>query len=175
MSGGLPADAESVGGADPAGQAALAANQSGVRGRSAVAESFAALLEGLLAVRGATVAAVADGGGEILASRAADDAALQRTTSVVTSALAAATALTGLLAAGSGAAAGTGGPTASAASSLPRQVMVNLDAGPILLVPLGTSEHVLVLGLASESDVGRARFALKGIVAKAAKLLSEPA
>lgn len=169
MSGGLPADAESVGGADPAGQAALAADQSGVRGRSAVAESFAALLEGLLAVRGATVAAVADGGGEILASRAADDAALQRTTSVVTSALAAATALTGLLAAG------TGGPTASAASSLPRQVMVNLDAGPILLVPLGTSEHVLVLGLASESDVGRARFALKGIVAKAAKLLSEPA
>ncbi len=125
---------------------------------------FDAVLDELLAVRGATVAAVADGGGVVLASRAADEATLRRTTDVVTSALAAATALTGLLEDGAGGA-GAGG---QATAPVPKQVMLNLDDGALLLVPLTTSDHVIVLGLASEADIGRARFALKSILAGSA-------
>ena len=151
MSGGSLADAERV---DEAGRPDPA---------TGAAPGFQALLEELMAVRGATVAAVADGGGVVLAARAVDEAALARTTDVVTSALAAAAALTGLLE--DGAAGGAG----SSAVTAPRQVMVNLDDGPILLVPLTASDHVLVLALASEADIGRARFALKGVLARSAK------
>ncbi|MBW7915730.1 MAG: roadblock/LC7 domain-containing protein [Trueperaceae bacterium] len=107
------------------------------------------LLDELLAVRGATVAALVDGAGDLLASRAHDDDALERASALLTSALAAATALGGLLPDDGG------GPR-------PKQVMVNLDTGPLLFVPLSGSDRVVVVAVRDDADLGRARLAVKG-------------
>lgn len=107
------------------------------------------LLGELLAVRGATVAALVDGAGDLLASRAHDAVALARAAGLTTTALAAATALGGLL-------------PDDAPDGRPSQVMVNLDTGPLLFVPLADTDRVVVVGVQGDADLGRARLAVKG-------------
>lgn len=119
------------------------------------------LLGELLAVRGATVAAIVDGGGAMVAGRANDPAAMQRAAAVVTTALAAGAALGELLPSGPG----------DAGDARPRQVMVSQDAGPMLFVPLRASDHVVVVALRGEGDVGRARLAVKTLLPRFAERL----
>lgn len=109
------------------------------------------MLEELLKTRGVTVAALVDGSGELLASRATDAVVLERASAVMTSALAAATALGELL------------PEASddEAAERPKQVMVSLEGGPLLFVPMASSDRVVVVGVTADADLGRARLAVK--------------
>lgn len=117
------------------------------------------LLDAMLALRGATVAAVVDSGGEVLASRSTDRSLLERTVAVITSALAAGQALGELL---------EGGSAPESGDAL-EQVTLIFGEGPILLTPLEASGRVLVLALRSEQDLGRARFALRGSLKRMAE------
>ncbi len=120
-----------------------------------------AVLDELLAVRGATVAALVDGAGDMLAGRSHDEAIMARAAAVMTSALAAATALGELL------------PVSSddeAGGSRPKQLMLDLDTGPLLFVPLMTSDRVVVMAVESDADLGRARFAVKNRLARLEEL-----
>ncbi len=121
------------------------------------------VLDELLAVRGATLAALVDGAGDLVASRSHDGAMLERAAKVLTSALAAATALGGLVPAEDGV----------AELERPKQVMLNLDTGPLLFVPLGNSDRVVVVGVASDADLGRARLAVKGLLSRFEKLAAD--
>lgn len=115
------------------------------------------LLDEMLTVRGATAAAVVTTDGEVVAGRSVDRALLERTVDIITSALAAGLALGELLDAD-----GTSDETAL------EQVSLMFGEGPIVLRPLHASQRVLVLALASESDLGRARLALRSRLAKLA-------
>lgn len=116
-----------------------------------VGNELESVLDELLAVRGATVAALVDGAGDMVAGRSHDAAVLEDAASVVTSALAAATAL-GELLPSSGEDGGSGRPS---------QLMLSLDTGPLLFVPLTTSDRVVLMAVGADSDLGRARLALK--------------
>lgn len=85
---------------------------------------------------------------------------LERAAKVLTSALAAATALGELV------------PVEDGVAELerPKQVMLNLDTGPLLFVPLSNSDRVVVVGVASDADLGRARLAVKGLLSRFEKL-----
>lgn len=133
-----------------------------VGGRVRVTESveIGNALDELLGVRGATLAALVDGAGDLVASRSRDGAMLERAAKVLTSALAAATALGELV------------PVEDGVTELerPKQVMLNLDTGPLLFVPLSNSDRVVVVGVASDADLGRARLAVKGLLSRFEKL-----
>ncbi len=113
-----------------------------------------ALLEEMLALRGATAAAVVGADGEALASRGLDRALLERAVGVITSALATGRALGELLA--------DDQDDEDQSDDGPRQLMLMFEEGPILLTPLPGTERVMVLALESERDLGRARLALRG-------------
>ncbi len=116
------------------------------------------LLDEMLTVRGATAAAVVTSDGEVLAGRSVDRALLERTVDIITSALAAGQALGELLD-------GQGFGDEDALE----QVTLMFGEGPIVLKPLHASRRVLVLALASEGDLGRARLALRNQLAKLAR------
>jgi len=121
------------------------------------------LLDEMLAVRGATAAALVGADGELLASRSLDRALLERTVSIITSALAAGRALGELLAEEA---------DASEAGTSLEQVTLMFGEGPILLSPLPGGERVMVLAVESEHDLGRARLALRGNLRRLAQAAS---
>jgi len=123
-----------------------------------------AVLDELLAVRGTTVAALVDGAGDMLAGRSHDDAVMARAAGVMTTTLAAATALGELL---------PGGDDAASGASRPRQLMLDLDTGPLLFVPLTKSDRVVVMALESDADLGRARFAVRNRLTRLEELAAE--
>lgn len=116
------------------------------------------LLDAMLEVRGATAAAVVTSDAEVLASRSVDRALLERTVEIITSALAAGQALGELLETGE-----------SELGAGPEQVTLIFGEGPILLRPVPTAKRVLVLALASEHDLGRARLMLRGALGRLAE------
>lgn len=123
-----------------------------------------AVLDELLAVRGATVAALVDGAGDMLAGRSHDDAVMARAAGVMTTTLAAATALGELL---------PGSGDGDSGASRPKQMMVDLDTGPLLFVPLTKSDRVVVMALESDADLGRARFAVRNRLTRLEELAVE--
>lgn len=116
------------------------------------------LLDAMLEVRGATAAAVVTADAEVLASRSVDRALLERTVEIITSALAAGQALGELLE-----------PDDTAPATAPEQVTLIFGEGPILLRPVPAVKRVLVLALASEHDLGRARLMLRGALGRLAE------
>lgn len=147
----------------------------------------------LLAVKGVTAAAIVSSGGDLLAGKAADPAAIDRLVTLQTAALAAGRALGELIpppkrAVGEGAAGVEGvaegqvadegatadgasgeGPTAAAESRQGGQLMAIYPEGPVLFVPLPAADSMCVVALASPQDVGRARFAMRGLAAALAE------
>lgn len=130
-------------------------------------------LEKLLAVKGVTAAAIVSSGGDLLAGKAADPAVIDRLVMLQTAALAAGKALGELIpppkrAAGDEAvddyAERTGDEPAHGG-----QLMAIYPEGPVLFVPLPDVDSMCVVALASPQDVGRARFALRGLVATLAE------
>lgn len=118
-----------------------------------------ALLDELLAVRGATVAAVVDEAGDLLLGRSHDPGVMQGAADLMTSALAAATALGELLP-----------PPAEGGGAARSQVMLDLDSGPILFVPLAATGKVVVMAVSGAEDLGRARHAVRSRLARLEKL-----
>lgn len=116
------------------------------------------LLEAMLAVRGATAAAIVSSDAEVLASRSLDRSLMERTVEIITSALAAGQALGQLLEADD-----------AQSDQAPELVTLIFGEGPILLRPLPGSQRVLVLALASEQDLGRARLMLRGALGRLAE------
>ncbi|MFA5594175.1 MAG: hypothetical protein WDA15_02705 [Trueperaceae bacterium] len=116
------------------------------------------LLDAMLEVRGATAAAVVTVDAEVLASRSVDRALLERTVEIITSALAAGQALGELLE-----------TDESEPGAGPEQVTLIFGEGPILLRPVPAAKRVLVLALASEHDLGRARLMLRGAISRLAE------
>ena len=116
------------------------------------------LLDAMLEVRGATAAAVVTSDAELLASRSLDRALLERAVEVITGALAAGRALGELL------------PAADNGDAEdPEQVTLMFGEGPILLTPVPGTQRVLVLALANEQDLGRARLMLRGALGRLAR------
>lgn len=116
------------------------------------------LLDAMLEVRGATAAAVVTADAEVLASRSVDRALLERTVEIITSALAAGQALGELLE-----------PDGSGEGAALEQVTLIFGEGPILLKPVPAANRVLVLAVASEQDLGRARLMLRGSIGRLAE------
>lgn len=122
------------------------------------------LLDEMLALRGATAAALVTQEAEVIASRSHDRALLERTVAVITSALAAGQALGELFDVESAASEDSddGEPGERDAVNPLSQVTMIFGEGPILLTLLPVSSRVMVLALSSERDLGRARLHLKG-------------
>ena len=116
------------------------------------------LLDAMLEVRGATAAAVVTSDAEVLASRSVDRALLERTVEIITSALAAGQALGELLE-----------PDGSGEGAALEQVTLIFGEGPIVLKPVPAANRVLVLAVASEQDLGRARLMLRGSIGRLAE------
>ncbi len=116
------------------------------------------LLDAMLEVRGATAAAVVTADAEVLASRSVDRALLERTVEIITSALAAGQALGELLE-----------PDGSGEGAALEQVTLIFGEGPIVLKPVPAANRVLVLAVASEQDLGRARLMLRGSIGRLAE------
>ena len=127
--------------------------------------------------------AVVTADGEMVASRSHDRGRLERTVGAITSALAAGQALGELLPGDDASEAGTvaaddvvagdGVGDSDEASAEPStrasaisSVMLMFEDGPILLTPLANPHHVVVLALASERDLGRARLTLRSFMAR---------
>lgn len=126
----------------------------------------------LLAVKGVEAAALVSTAGELLAGEAKDPAAIERLVSLQTAALAAGQALGELIppAAATPSAADAveeapgGRAEAPQAASDKGLLMVIYTEGPVLFAPLPDGESVCVVALTSPQDVGRARFALRGLL-----------
>ncbi|MFA7459505.1 MAG: roadblock/LC7 domain-containing protein [Trueperaceae bacterium] len=116
------------------------------------------LLDAMLAVRGATAAAIVTQSAEVVASRSLDRSFLERTVEIITSALAAGQALGELL-----------DPSNEDGAGAPDQVTLIFGEGPIILRPVPGVRRVLVLALASEQDLGRARLMLRGSLGRLAE------
>lgn len=133
-------------------------------------------LEKLLAVKGVTAAAIVSSGGDLLAGKAADPAVIDRLVMLQTAALAAGKALGELIPppkrAGDEPADGSAEQAADQAAERRvhgGQLMAIYPEGPVLFVPLPDVDSMCVVALASPQDVGRARFALRGLVATLAE------
>ncbi len=130
-------------------------------------------LEKLLAVKGVTAAAIVSSGGDLLAGKAADPAVIDRLVMLQTAALAAGKALGELIpppkrAAGDEVADDSAERTGDEPAH-GGQLMAIYPEGPVLFVPLPDVDSMCVVALASPQDVGRARFALRGLVATLAE------
>ncbi|MBX3145034.1 MAG: hypothetical protein KF813_14845 [Trueperaceae bacterium] len=133
-------------------------------------------LEKLLAVKGVTAAAIVSSGGELVAGRAADPAVIDRLVMLQTAALAAGKALGELIPPAKRAA----DEDADLADLSPQeerpsggQLMAIYPEGPVLFVPLPAVDGMCVVALSSPQDVGRARFALRGLVPTLAETLTK--
>lgn len=131
-------------------------------------EGLLALLDELLEVRGVVAAAVVTADAEMVANRSNDELRLERTVASITSALAAGQAL-GELIPGEDDAADTAaddGATDTDNAGAISSVMLMFDEGPILLKPIADAQRVVVLALEGERDLGRARLALRALMAR---------
>lgn len=127
----------------------------------------------LVAVRGVSAAAIATPAGELVAGQGEDRAAVERLIALQTAALAAGRALGDLIpplrpgAAEAGASDehedAAGGEESDAAAD-GGHLMAIYPEGPVLFVPMRDGNTVCV-AVATQQDVGRVRFALRGLLA----------